>query len=129
MEEQRVKLVRRSRTAFEEWLTDLRPWNVRQTLTFSGSLGGREWLPSEAAAVRRAAAYGMPRRRAATQGRPYDTRAPRRTYPNSFRKTTFATKSSCAFVPIVLPRSMRSSVPHGPIVWPPMPIPWKGSRS
>ena len=57
MEEQRVKLVRRSRTAFEEWLTDLRPWNVRQTLTFSGSLGGREWLPSEAAAVRRAAAY------------------------------------------------------------------------
>jgi hypothetical protein len=57
MEDQRVKLVRRSRTAFEEWLTELRPWNVRQTLTFSGSLDGRDWLPSEAAAVRRAAAY------------------------------------------------------------------------
>jgi len=57
LEDERVKLAKRSRTAFEEWLTDLRPWNVRQTLTFSGLLDGGEWLPSEAAAVRRAAVY------------------------------------------------------------------------
>jgi len=47
---------------------------------------------------------------------------------NSLRNTTFATKPSCALRPIVLPMSSRSSVPHGPTVWPAMPRPWNGSR-
>jgi len=62
LEGQRVELVRRARTAFEDWLTEVRPWNVRQTLTFSGSLSGHEWLPSELAAARRVERYfrGLP---------------------------------------------------------------------
>src|SRR4029077_9309829 len=49
-------------------------------------------------------------------------------HQNSFRNTTSATKPFCRFRPIVLPRSRRSSVPHGPTVCPAMPRPWNGSR-
>src|ERR1043165_543154 len=49
-------------------------------------------------------------------------------HQNSFKNTTSATKPFCRLRPIVLPRSRRSSVPHGPTVWPAMPRPWNGSR-
>ena len=46
-----------SREALAGWLVGLRPWNARQTLTFSGTFNGKEWLPSEQAAVRRVQRY------------------------------------------------------------------------
>ena len=47
--------------ALTDWLTGLRSWNYRATLTFSGDLWVRRkpvaWLPSDQAAVRRAEAF------------------------------------------------------------------------
>lgn len=39
------------------WLTELRPWNARCTLTFSGSYQGKPWIPSKEAAVGRVQRY------------------------------------------------------------------------
>lgn len=43
--------------AMAGWLAELRPWNARCTLTFSGSFQGKPWLPSAQAAERRVQRY------------------------------------------------------------------------
>lgn len=42
-----------ARVAMVDWLTGLKPWNARMTLTFSGEYQGKPWLPSQTAASKR----------------------------------------------------------------------------